>query len=80
MAESKRYGYGGYVIEPRSYEVLDRKTRKSAGWVPSCWLYLDQGGTVEIQQISFPSNKTTNQEDADRVALTGAYQWIEKKI
>lgn len=49
--EPKRFGYKGYVFEPRSYQVL-KGPDNPAGWVPHVWLWRDHGDSVETFPLS----------------------------
>jgi len=79
MAETKRFGYKGYVIEPRSHQILkDWKTRESAGWVPHAWVYREERDTLEVRPIYLKSRVAKTQEAADEIAVPMACQWIDE--
>lgn len=76
--EERRFGYKGYVFEPRSYHVL-KGPDNPAGWAPHAWLWRNEWATVETFPLSLPSKIVGTQEEADKIAIQMACQWIDKK-
>lgn len=74
--EARRFRYKGYIIEPRSEQVREGPNNL-AGWVPKVWLERHEGGSVETFPISLPDRIVPAQEEADRIALQLARQWID---
>lgn len=71
--QARRLRYAGYVIEPRS----EQGPNNPAGWVPKVWLNGTREGLWRPSPLSIPSRIVPTQEEADRIALQLARQWID---